>query len=515
MNRFIFAAFVVIAAALAMLYFKREASAGDMHVLPRGRVVVPHAELPSVDGADNAVDSRLDADLLLSLDADEVPVAVIAVDFDGDGLDDQIVAIRKAGEPNIQIVIALYDSASRSYERAALLRTDVSQARTFSCSILDLTGEHRSSLIYQGVRDDGLSVLRAYFCAREGSAARLDCIADIESDGTLFVQHADRHGAYELSQSSGASFPIWSYRSDGDDQIQIQYSWSAAEQRYVAAQRVTVSGSSVAAKELAKIQDGTVGSFARYLDGLWYKTDSNPGHMRYIFFDRANGEIIFLMDDSEEVYSWISSSLRRNGIYLSTVNMSIQNLQRQFDISMLGLDDVRVHIQDDVRMLITESNVWDGQYRRVSGQTDPYGAAENPHEALRDFIQGPAWYSASRVCYIFDEEKCSVVGNFFDLEEAYIPVVIDGRTYIQFRKNGASESLEGAYEFSFVRTNVRRGDSDDVVENQDMALLRPARLSPDGAYVLDREPLILTRGELPVREDKDMPEPHEIVFLNR
>ena len=130
-----------------------------------------------------------------------------------------------------------------------------------------------------------------------------------------------------------------------------------------------MTGSRIAARELARIQDGTVETFADFLDGLWYKTSSAQSGIRYLFFDHAQKEVIFLYDDTEEVYAWEDSNLRRSGIYITTTNKSITNMQRRCDISLAGIDEVRIHIIDDVRMIIKENNLWDGSYRKMTAFT--------------------------------------------------------------------------------------------------------------------------------------------------
>jgi hypothetical protein len=134
----------------------------------------------------------------------------------------------------------------------------------------------------------------------------------------------------------------------------------------VAQNRVT--GQMIAASEMARIQDGTVETFAAFLDGIWFKTTSETD-VRYISFDYQKREITFLFADEQEIYAWEGSTLRRNGIYLSTVNTSIANLSRMVDVSLSSVDEIKVRVQDDVRMLIGESTYWDGSYFKVSQKT--------------------------------------------------------------------------------------------------------------------------------------------------
>ena len=76
-------------------------------------------------------------------------------------------------------------------------------------------------------------------------------------------------------------------------------------QRYVQTRQIFVAGKNIAAEALAKIQDGTVETFANYLNGLWYKTDNEDNEIRYIFLDYKNSEVIFLEGEQYNIlYSY-------------------------------------------------------------------------------------------------------------------------------------------------------------------------------------------------------------------
>ena len=98
--------------------------------------------------------------------ATETLIGTAAFDFDGDGLDDQIAAVRKAGLPEIFLIAGLYNPNLNSYVRAAEIATEVTKTRTFSYSGIDMTGDHRMALVYQGEKRDGGSVLALYHCQK-------------------------------------------------------------------------------------------------------------------------------------------------------------------------------------------------------------------------------------------------------------------------------------------------------------------------------------------------------------
>ena len=236
---------------------------------------------------------------LIPLEDDETLISVLSQDFDGDGYDDQVNAIKTIKNPHLLLLVGIYNTKISKYERKALIETTVTQVKTFSYTGLDLTGIHRTALVYQGFSEDGESVLSAFFLEHKGEEFVVKNIAELKADGTIFIQQSERIEAYEKSQANGGSYPIWVYTTDTEktnstDQIQTKYDWNASEEKYVQVEQFRVAGSRLAQAELSRIQDGTVETFASFLNGLWYKTElSSDGSNCYIFFDYDAKEIIF------------------------------------------------------------------------------------------------------------------------------------------------------------------------------------------------------------------------------
>ena len=308
----------------------------------------------------------------------ETLMSTLTVDFDGDTFDDQVVAVRKAGSPYLFLIVGLYNPDTNSYGRSAEIATEISKVRTFSYNAVDMIGNHKMALVYQGVKANGDSVMQLFLCKKKFGTVEVKNIGDFSSDGTIFIQQADRSDAYELSQAWGAPHTVWVYSSDksetqvtaseGISQIQTEYRWDYDAEVYVQSRQLKITGSRMAARELSRIQNGNVDTFGQFLNGLWYKTNNSSSTPSYIYFNYDDREVIFLSDDTEGVYSWEESSLRRSGIYLTTVNSIISSMKRRFDIMLTGINEVSVHVHDNVGMIIKESNQWDGTYKKMSFQ---------------------------------------------------------------------------------------------------------------------------------------------------
>lgn len=503
MKRIIPAIFIIVAALLACFLLIRRFFV-EQTVVQRARLVTP-----VVDSSDSAV-SRSDEKYndtyfetsFITLAQGETLLSTVTMDIDGDGYDDQINVIKTAASQFIVLVVALYNPATAKYERAASLATVVTQVRTFACTSLDVVGNHHNALVYQGISSTGHSVLRMYVGSRDKEGKfQIDCIGDFDTDGTVFIQQLDRDDSYALSQARGLSFPVWMYSSETrtdskrTDQIQTEFNWSEKERKYVQVNQSRVPGSSITAKELARIQDGTVETFSRFLEGLWYKTDNASKTIRYIFFDSFSHEIIFENGDSEEVYSWLNSNLRRGGMYFTAVNTSIENLQRRVDISLIGLDEIRIRLQDDVRMLISESTLWDGTYKKMAVQMTK--ATGTTKKDSFDFVFSGHWKTADGTDIVFSEDTYRVQGAHVSDSGRFMKLLISGEAVVQIRSDSGHPYFRENYVFDFPKIEKEeksgRRTVKKMVDDTNTVHFHHVIVRPDGYYVTEEKPLTLTR----------------------
>lgn len=428
---------------------------------------------------------------LVPLHDNEILISIVSQDFDGDGFDDQVNAIKTMDSPYISLVVGLYNQKTSAYERKAVLATEIIQFQTFSYTGMDLTGEHKTALVYQGVAENGDSILKAFFISNYNDRFSIRTIADLRGDGTIFIQQVDRYDSYERSRANGASFPIWVYTFDtekvkSNDQLQIEYGWNPEERIYEMTKTIRVAGSRINAKELAKIQDGTVATFAAFLDGLWYMNESDGSGVRYLFFDYESKEIIFFKDDTEEVYKWSHSNIRRNGMYISSINQEIENLKRRIDLSLKTTEEIHVRIQDDVRMRISESTVWDGGYKKIN-QNLYKSKLKNKKindDLVRELEKSNEWKTTEGASVKFMEGKYSVHGDNISDEGVYSPVRNGDGTLIQFR-TGENDSKYFSGLYKIIRENSE--DKENVLS------LHPYKVYADGMMPLDQRSIVLTQ----------------------
>ena len=490
--------FLIIAVILAYFIFSKNLFL-QTNNNTSSSVVIPilDEDKNSVLSQSNAFFGKNSSVSFIDLDSDEALISTVEMDLDLDGNDDQIVFVKSLKTPNILAIAAVYNPATAKYERNSSFSTEISQPRTFAATALDVIGNHKNELVYQGIKDDGKMVMKIISISKEGGKIlQFRTIGDFLADGSIFIQQSQRSDGYEMNNEKGSAFPIWIYTSQSTslDQLQTIYEWSETNNQYVEGKTVRIEGNKIAAKELAKIQDGTVASFAKFLDGLWYKTD-NQNEGRFLYFDSENSEIIFQHDDNEEVYSWLTSNLRRNGIYFSSVNKSIENLQRRFDISLVSIDEISIRIQDDVRMQISEGNFWDGHYKKFVVVAKEQTKKTN--ECLESLREIENWVSADGTIFKFVDNdytaKSETVNDFGRL----IQTTIKGQTLLQFRSDGDIPYFGKTYLPSFMD------------KNQEAVVLQSVSANLEDFYTEPTPPIILKKYVPPKIEETKPEKPKE------
>lgn len=507
MRRLIPIALFAAAAIMAAYFFMHRAKNTSISFGAENGVITPDTETESKKK--NIVQGDSEENIAVSfieLGGEEKLVSTVNSDFNGDGYEDQIIAVKRSFSPYIILVIALYNQNTQVYERNGEIGTDITQARTFSCTSTDITGEHKNALVYQGYLDSGNSVLKAYIIGtKKNGALSVMEIANFEADGTIFIQQIDRFESYERANAKGKSYPIWVYSSDekgSGDQIQRLYDWNSSSGRYTIVKEIRVPMSRLEEKELERLQNGNVDTFGAFLTGMWYKTTATGDEMYYLFFDYEKKEIIFLSEDTESIYSWVNSSLRRNGIYISTVNIDIGSLERKFDISLQSSDSISVRLQDDVRMPISENTHWDGQYKKMKFLQELKKQTKKKETDYIKTLEGnPLWYTQDGRSVVFSEGKYTVIGSDGKDSGAYALVLSDDKNVLQFRPASEDATLSGMYRLSLV---------DSATFGEKDVKFSPVALNLDGISATDGKDVLLAFGK---NDEEDEEEEEEDLVM--
>ena len=511
--------FVLAAVLIAGVFFiSKKVLAKEDKSSTRARIVTPKSS-SAANSENETSPSSFESEkyeTFVPLYSGETLISTLTIDINNDGYDDEVIIVRKASSPNLWIVAALIDSESGLYERLPPIETQFTRTRTFSYMGMDVTGEHKNALIYQGLADNGNYIMAIYLCAEENGKNYLRNIGDFACDGTVFIQQTERSESYALAMSKGESFSVWVYKSDtpaegkdsdkektavAQNQIQQEYKWNPSAQKYELAREINVTAGRLAATELSRIQDGTVETFAAFLEGLWYKTSNSDGNIRYMYFNYDDNEIIQLYKDIQEVYEWEDSKLRHNGIYLTAVNADIMNLHRRFDIALVNTDEVKITLRDDINLIISENTQWDGNYKKMSLQ-DTFGdftPVTSDSSYSKELQKGDAWTTAdTTVSLTFDEFTYSLVNGGLTETGVYSIVKIGSYNVIQFRSNMDASILGETYSMEFgtkvITETVKRKTVEKVVTDYDTITLTPVKLTSTDCFATEGRSYILVRG---------------------
>ena len=510
--------FVLAAALIAgVFFFSKKVLVKEDKSSTRARIVTPKSAV-SANSENETTPSSIESEkyeTFVPLYTGETLISTLTIDINNDGYDDEVLIVRKSNSPNLWIVAALIDSESGLYERLDPIQTEFTRTRTFSYMGMDVTGEHKNALIYQGLADDGNYIMKIFLCAEQRGISYLKTIGDFSCDGTVFIQQTERSESYALAMSKGESFSVWVYKSDvqnadGSDktkiaqnQIQQEYKWNPSSQEYELAREINVTAGRLAATELSRIQDGTVETFAAFLDGLWYKTSNTDGNIRYMYFNFPDNEIIQLYKDIQEVYEWEDSKLRHNGIYLTAVNADIMNLHRRFDIALVNTDEIKITLRDDINLIINENTQWDGNYKKMSLQ-DTFGdfaATEEKNIYRKELTKGDAWSTADTTITLnFANYTYTLLNGGLTETGIYSIEKIGSYNVIQFRADTEGSILSETYSMEFgtkvITETVKKKTVEKVVTDYDTITITPVKLTSTDCFAIEGKSYILTREHL-------------------
>jgi len=449
--------------------------------------------------------------------AGETLISTLTVDLNNDGYDDEVIVVRKNTSPYLWIIPGIYDFETGEYTRMEPIQTSFTRTRTFSYSAMDIIGDHKNALIYQGIDDDGNYLMKIFlYKTRLFGDSELVNIGDFVSDGTVFIQQTERSESYELGVSKGASYSVWIYKSEelteeqqaatkknvGLNQIQQEYVWNPLSEKYELKQEIKVTASRLVAKELSRIQDGTVESFANFLNGLWYKTSNADGKIRYFYFNYNTKEIIHLFSDTQEVYQWENSKLRHNGIYLTTVNADIVNLHRRFDISLTNVDEIRITVRDDINLIIKESTLWDGLYKKLSIQNS--FIEDNTAKEIDDYEKilkkASNWVSTDGITSIkFTDYKYSLKIAEVLEDGIYSFSKIGADIVLMFRSDSETSLLNDAYSLKFgikvITETIKRKTVEKTVTDYDTIIFTPVKVTPTDCFATEEKNYTFVREQ--------------------
>lgn len=445
---------IILSASIVALFIwllvNRAAFSGSKEARVTAKTVVPTLTLAHSDGVpavqEAAVYDESKIQPLITLEEDEVFLQAITADLNKDGMTDQICAVKKQPDSLIYLIPALQNPVTGEYVRLAPIRTGVTQTRTLIFYILDIIGDRSNALVFSGMTTDNLQLLAVYIPVEDAKGAlSYSAAADLRSDGPISIKEVPRSDAYQLGLTSGDSYPIYTYNSDPAaeqtlDQIERVYKWDRVLKRYELFSESKVAGKKIESNLINQLKGGDVDSFLAYLQGLWYMSASGGSDERYLFFNPADSEIIFHSKGSEEVFFKEAGVPRRYGAYLTTRNRSISSIRRLIDIELSGIDEIKIKVQEDVKLKINVASDWDGVYRKMAAsQTAPKSNMNGQTAILEQAFKGATVWKGENGTRLSADSFRYTLETGTEIEKGtYAFLTVKGEAILQLRKDGTN-----------------------------------------------------------------------------
>lgn len=364
------------------------------------------------------------AQSVITLLRDEVLVEEIQADLNGDNKEDKIIAAKKLSDQFIYLFIFLQDAEAQTFTRVAEIKTDATHAKTFSVYTLIAPEYQHPIIVYNGMNADTMQVFGMYALAIDkNNIWQSNALAAIQADGQIILKNE--------RGNSIADYTIVAYYADKDapntlNQIEKQFTWNEKKAVFVQTKEVKIPGKRIETQFLQKFQMGNTAVFQEFLEGLWYQPSAQKDQNRSIFFNRSGNEIIFSINNIQELFTIDSITPRRFGIYFSTKNTAISSIHRRISIELLGVDEVYIRVIDDIaRLKIGVASNWDGSYRKInstvrevqstttldaikkilaaedkiwtSAEGYSLSFSDNTYRLLQDTVQRSGWYTVFQI----------------------------------------------------------------------------------------------------------------------
>ena len=294
------------------------------------------------------------------------------VNLDFDTEDEQIILTHRTvdGKTGIYLYVVDYNNDRMAFYSA--LETGISADSTEGISILiqDLTGNNLNEIIITGFTKNENHTLDAFTITSSGGiqGLKLRSIFDIRINGIIEIQTYDRSQDYKIGKPTNESFSIITEETDEVSQdnldlIKTTYKWNSSSKKYLPTSIDKIPGVSISEEQLEKIYKGSLDDFIDYIAGPWYRIEDLNRKKQalleeIIFFNPADGQLIFSVDDIQEIYNW-NDTYRTifKGINIQSRNSLISSQRRDIYLSLEALDRIKVNIHG--------STEWDGYYTQV------------------------------------------------------------------------------------------------------------------------------------------------------
>ncbi|MDR1505938.1 MAG: pallilysin-related adhesin [Treponema sp.] len=319
----------------------------------------------------------------VSFNENESVISIITRDFDDDSREEQIIAYRNPREMDTPIFLTYVkmDEITGKYSRTWTAPAAATRPNSLILYSEDLVGDGGLCVLASGMNGSGeqtLTVFRKNTRAGNGREEQEEAfgkIAEFIIEGSIAVEEVQR--AQDYQQGARASLSISTYGRDYEssnmlDQIETAYAYNPANGLYEQASVVKVPGRQIEQRMVTELLSSP-GRFEEFVGGLWSHTMSD-GQVQYVHFDIPNSEVIFYINNTEEIFSLQESNPTRYGLHIIGRNSSLTKLRCTINVELESLETIRLRVFQDAYLRTGPGAVWDGSYKKI--QTVETAAAE-------------------------------------------------------------------------------------------------------------------------------------------
>lgn len=427
---------------IGLLIYQRMLHENSREIIQNAQTIIPAA--PDVQGENEGSSSEYFAaenvQSVITLSSDEMMLEDLQMDVNGDNKEDKVIAVKKLSDQFIYLVIFLQSTETHLFNRAIEIKTEVTQAKTAAFYTISVPEYAHPIIVVSGMNSDNMQVFGMYATDIDDNETITTIpLVNIQADGKISLQNKGRDAINALSY-----YTVSAYYSDTDapntlNQIERIYTWNERKHIFEQTTELKIPGKKIESQFLKKFQTGNINTFKEFLEGLWYQPAARQNQNRSIFF--ADNEIIFSINNIQEIFTVDSISPRRYGIYFSTKNTSISSIHRRIDIELTGIDEITVRVIEDVaRLKIGASSNWDGMYRKISDTIRDAGkktAVEDAKKILTD--NAKTWTSSEGYTLSFSQAAYTFTRDSIQDSGWYALLQIKDKIILQWKNKEKQE----------------------------------------------------------------------------
>jgi hypothetical protein len=462
----------------ALVFLPGDLFSSKTQEIQRTKVVIPQGvgAGAGTEAARSAYGEDIQA-LRLTLEEDEIPVAVLTQDFNSDSQEQQLIAYRKLHDIDspIYITFAEFDIKHDSYYRRWNASTAATKPGTLILYSEDLIGDGGICVLVSGMNSAGeqtLTVFRKTYSQDEPFIK----IAELLIEGSIAVEEPEFG-----RRAQGRSLGIITYGRDYSssnimDQIEVRYAFNPINGLYEQSRTVKIPGTQIEQMRVRELLNGDPSRFEGFIDGLWYQGDGPD--RRYVFFNTVNRELIFYNNNSEELFVWQNTSSARLGILINSWNVSLTKVRRTINVELISLKSIRLRVYQDAYLKSGLNTIWDGSYIRPA-------AAETVNDNKKALPPINGSYTGIESIITFNRDGSYFIDPLSGRSELsrigqYMFFVLDGSQLLELRtetvNEGISESSRETYK---------------IKEDDETLILTRIRIGTRGIQDLHEAPVIL------------------------